>query len=98
MLESIARGSRIASLIGAGLLAAGSAYAVDPIKLGVLEDQSRDFALATIGNVHGIPLPGVHAARASARQSQRGIRGVLQRFTRGLSPDRRSARRLRVLQ
>src|SRR5258707_13193600 len=56
MLESIARGSRIASLIGAGLLAAGSAYAADPIRLGVLEDQSGDFALATIGKVHGIQL------------------------------------------
>src|ERR1700686_2740756 len=56
MLESIARGSRIASLIGAGLLAAGSAYAADPIKLGVLADQSGDFSLATIGKVHGIQL------------------------------------------
>src|SRR3981081_3281138 len=56
MLESIARGSRIASLIGVGLLAASSAYAADPIKLGVLEDQSGDFALATIGKVHGIQL------------------------------------------
>ena len=56
MLESIARGARVASLIGAGLLAAGSAYAADPIKLGVLEDQSGDFALATIGKVHGIQL------------------------------------------
>lgn len=27
-----------------------------PIKLGVLEDQSGDFALATIGKVHGIQL------------------------------------------
>jgi TRAP-type C4-dicarboxylate transport system substrate-binding protein len=33
MLESIARGARIASFIGAGLLAAGSAHAADPIKL-----------------------------------------------------------------
>ena len=56
MLENIARGSRFASLIGAGLLAAGAAYAADPIKLGVLEDQSGDFALATIGKVHGIQL------------------------------------------
>jgi ABC-type branched-subunit amino acid transport system substrate-binding protein len=56
MLESIARGTRIASLIGAGLLAAGPACAADPIKLGVLEDQSGDFALATIGKVHGIQL------------------------------------------
>src|SRR6266481_5572598 len=56
MLESIARGARIASFIGVGLLAAGSAYAADPIKLGVLEDQSGDFALATTGKVHGIQL------------------------------------------
>ena len=56
MLESIARGARVASFIGAGLLAAGSAHAADPIKLGVLEDQSGDFALATIGKVHGIQL------------------------------------------
>jgi len=56
MLESIARGARIASFIGAGLLAAASAHAADPIKLGVLEDQSGDFALATIGKVHGIQL------------------------------------------
>src|ERR1700694_232290 len=56
MLEHIARGSRIASLIVAGLLAAVSSYAADQIKLGVLEDQSGDFALATIGKVHGIQL------------------------------------------
>ena len=31
-------------------------WAADPIKLGVLEDQSGDFALATIGKVHGIQL------------------------------------------
>lgn len=30
--------------------------AAEPIKLGVLEDQSGDFALATIGKVHGIQL------------------------------------------
>lgn len=33
-----------------------AAQAADPIKLGVLEDQSGDFALATIGKVHGIQL------------------------------------------
>ena len=37
-------------------MAAGTANAADPIKLGVLEDQSGDFALATIGKVHGIEL------------------------------------------
>jgi len=33
-----------------------TARAADPIKLGVLEDQSGDFSLATIGKVHGIQL------------------------------------------
>ena len=33
-----------------------TAHAAEPIKLGVLEDQSGDFALATIGKVHGIRL------------------------------------------
>lgn len=33
-----------------------TAVAAEPIKLGVLEDQSGDFALATIGKVHGIEL------------------------------------------
>src|ERR1700728_1174728 len=33
-----------------------AAKAAEPIKLGVLEDQSGDFALATIGKVHGIQL------------------------------------------
>jgi ABC-type branched-subunit amino acid transport system substrate-binding protein len=33
-----------------------AARAAEPIKLGVLEDQSGDFALATIGKVHGIQL------------------------------------------
>ncbi len=34
----------------------GAAYAADPIKIGVLEDQSGDFAAATIGKVHAIKL------------------------------------------
>ncbi|MDQ1899589.1 urea ABC transporter substrate-binding protein [Paracoccus sp. WLY502] len=40
------------------LLLAGAAFGQDaePIKLGVLEDQSGDFALATIGKVHAIQL------------------------------------------
>ena len=40
------------------LLLAGTAFGQDaePIKLGVLEDQSGDFALATIGKVHAIQL------------------------------------------
>ncbi|MEE7449643.1 urea ABC transporter substrate-binding protein [Methylobacterium radiotolerans] len=54
------RGSRLSALAAAMLasasLAAPAARAADPIKLGVLEDQSGDFALATIGKVHGIQL------------------------------------------
>uniref|UniRef100_UPI0005BD4D3B urea ABC transporter substrate-binding protein n=1 Tax=Methylobacterium sp. B1 TaxID=91459 RepID=UPI0005BD4D3B len=54
------RGSRLSALAAALLLstplAAPAARAADPIKLGVLEDQSGDFALATIGKVHGIQL------------------------------------------
>ncbi|WP_373289595.1 urea ABC transporter substrate-binding protein [Aureimonas glaciei] len=38
------------------LLVSSAAFAADPIKLGVLEDQSGDFAVATIGKVHGIQL------------------------------------------
>jgi urea ABC transporter substrate-binding protein len=54
------RGSRLSALAAALLagasLAAPAARAADPIKLGVLEDQSGDFAVATIGKVHGIQL------------------------------------------
>jgi len=48
----------LASAAFAGLLMqlCPQAQAADPIKLGVLEDQSGDFALATIGKVHGIEL------------------------------------------
>ncbi|GJD49253.1 Aliphatic amidase expression-regulating protein [Methylobacterium crusticola] len=49
-------GSRLAALAGALILASPAARAADPIKLGVLEDQSGDFAVATIGKVHGIQL------------------------------------------
>ena len=37
-------------------VSAVTARAAEPIKLGVLEDQSGDFAIATIGKVHGIEL------------------------------------------
>lgn len=48
---------RIAAAMGFLLLGlTGPAFAADPIKIGVLEDQSGDFALATIGKVHGIQL------------------------------------------
>ncbi|WP_457106241.1 urea ABC transporter substrate-binding protein [Methylobacterium sp. P5_C11] len=54
------RGPRLSALAAALLLsaplAAPAARAADPIKLGVLEDQSGDFAIATIGKVHGIQL------------------------------------------
>ncbi|MEE7440415.1 urea ABC transporter substrate-binding protein [Methylobacterium oryzae] len=54
------RGSRLsalaAALLASASLAAPAALAADPIKLGVLEDQSGDFAVATIGKVHGIQL------------------------------------------
>ncbi|WP_246695223.1 urea ABC transporter substrate-binding protein [Methylobacterium sp. P1-11] len=43
-------------MLASASLAAPTARAADPIKLGVLEDQSGDFALATIGKVHGIQL------------------------------------------
>lgn len=44
------------SALGLLLLVSGTALAQEPIKLGVLEDQSGDFAAATIGKVHGIQL------------------------------------------
>jgi len=48
---------RIAAVMGMLLLGLSApAFAADPIKIGVLEDQSGDFALATIGKVHGIQL------------------------------------------
>ena len=49
-------GLRAAVLAGTLFLGAGSAFAADPIKLGVLEDQSGDFAAATLGKVHAIQL------------------------------------------
>ena len=50
------RGLRAAALTGTLLLSVAHAFAADPIKLGVLEDQSGDFAAATIGKVHAIQL------------------------------------------
>jgi len=50
------RGLRAVALTGTLVLATGAAFAADPIKLGVLEDQSGDFAAATIGKVHAIQL------------------------------------------
>jgi branched-chain amino acid transport system substrate-binding protein len=46
----------IAAAIAGSVVCSGSTFAADPIKIGVLEDQSGDFALATIGKVHGIQL------------------------------------------
>ncbi|WP_443192823.1 urea ABC transporter substrate-binding protein [Methylobacterium sp. NMS14P] len=60
MMPRTPRGSRLpalaAALLAGASLAAPAARAADPIKLGVLEDQSGDFAVATIGKVHGIQL------------------------------------------
>jgi len=54
------RGSRLpalaAALLAGASLAAPAARAADPIKLGVLEDQSGDFAVASSDQVHGIQL------------------------------------------
>ncbi len=52
--------NRTKLVAGAAIVAALAvplaAMAAEPIKLGVLEDQSGDFALATIGKVHGIQI------------------------------------------
>jgi branched-chain amino acid transport system substrate-binding protein len=56
MLLNDKGGLRRAALAGALCLMAGPALAADPIKIGVLEDQSGDFAAATIGKVHAIEL------------------------------------------
>lgn len=56
MHRTILRGACIAVLAAASGLSGAAARAADPIRLGVLEDQSGDFALATIGKVHGIQL------------------------------------------
>ena len=50
------RASGVLAALGTLLLVSSAAFAADPIKLGVLEDQSGDFAVATIGKVHGIQL------------------------------------------
>ena len=70
MSKSVLRGLRAAALTGTLVLGShlGSPSALaaeNPIKLGVLEDQSGDFAAATIGKVHAIQLAplrsfGVH--------------------------------------
>jgi len=56
MTRKVLRGLRAVALTGTLVLASGAAFAEDPIKLGVLEDQSGDFAAATIGKVHAIQL------------------------------------------
>ncbi|WP_336739897.1 urea ABC transporter substrate-binding protein [Aureimonas altamirensis] len=50
------RSSGAFAALGTLLLLSGAALAQEPIKLGVLEDQSGDFAVATIGKLHGIQL------------------------------------------
>lgn len=49
-------GLTAAGLMSGLLLATAPTLAADPIKIGVLEDQSGDFAAATIGKVHAIQL------------------------------------------
>src|SRR3978361_155378 len=56
MARSVLRGLRAAALTGTLVFATGAHAAESPIKLGVLEDQSGDFAAATIGKVHAIQL------------------------------------------
>jgi branched-chain amino acid transport system substrate-binding protein len=57
--------------LGMILLCSSAANAQEPIKLGVLEDQSGDFAAATIGKVHGIELAAeeINAAGGIAGRS-----------------------------
>ena len=47
MTRKVLRGLRAVALTGTLVLASGAAFAESPIKLGVLEDQSGDFAAAT---------------------------------------------------
>ncbi|MEY9253140.1 branched-chain amino acid transport system substrate-binding protein [Bradyrhizobium ottawaense] len=61
MSKSVLRGLRAAALTGTLVLGSPlgpqmALAAENPIKLGVLEDQSGDFAAATIGKVHAIQL------------------------------------------
>jgi branched-chain amino acid transport system substrate-binding protein len=61
MAKKEGNGMRVSTKTGAlaalsMLATASAAYAADPIKIGVLEDQSGDFAIATMGKVHGIQL------------------------------------------
>ena len=57
MIRTSSARPHVAAAMGLLLLGvAGPAMGADPIKIGVLEDQSGDFALATIGKVHGIQL------------------------------------------
>lgn len=55
MKPNVLKTMRAVALLGAVCIAS-SANAADPIKIGVLEDQSGDFAAATIGKVHAIQL------------------------------------------
>ncbi len=54
MARNRTTGAAMAALLVLSPMAARAAE--PPIKLGVLEDQSGDFALATVGKVHGIQL------------------------------------------
>ena len=65
MTRKVLRGLRAVALTGTLVLASGAAFAEDPIKLGVLEDQSGDFAAATIGKVHAIQLAAEEINKAA---------------------------------
>jgi branched-chain amino acid transport system substrate-binding protein len=54
-MHNVRCGPPLAALVIAGALSM-PAFAQDPIKIGVLEDQSGDFAAATMVKVHAIEL------------------------------------------
>jgi len=49
---------RLALTAGIALTSLAS-IAADPVKIGLLEDASGNFALATIPKIHATPTPGV---------------------------------------
>ncbi len=56
MTKNVLRGAARRSLTGDACSGDRCGVCANPIKLGVLEDQSGDFAVATIGKVHAIQL------------------------------------------
>ena len=51
-----ARSIVASALVGASLLVSTHAFAADPIKLGILEDQSGNFAIAVIPKIFAYQL------------------------------------------